>query len=125
MIGSAGAGWAAGTLVYLYIAVPLGDVIDHIVNSWSDKGSAATPAPYSHADERDALNTPPGSDCETLKYSIMILKAMSVWRGTDLNSLHKGTAIYTNHQKRIAILNDKIAKLEKEYSEWCKDKCDK
>ncbi|MEW8623919.1 MAG: RHS repeat-associated core domain-containing protein, partial [Candidatus Thiodiazotropha endolucinida] len=93
-------------------------------SDWHDSGAASGPAPHPHADEQSAMNTPPGSDCETLKWAIQVLEDQIAWRKRDLNPLHKGTRTYANHKKRIDNLGRKLDNLKREHDWRCNDRCD-
>jgi|GEM_PF-6351459 len=86
--------------------------------TWGDDGTRSHPT---HAEENDALNTPPGDDCNNLAWAIAALTAAIEWRKGDLNPSHVGLAIYVNHKARIAILQAHLTVLWRVYQERCGD----
>ena len=83
----------------------------------TEGGNATEPAPYDHLDENDALNTPPGSHCDTIRNAIVVLRAQIAWRYTDLNPRSNS---YAGHLKRIRILEARLKELEGYYNAFCK-----
>jgi RHS repeat-associated protein len=84
---------------------------------YNESGSAAGPAPHSHADETAALRVQPYDPCEELKWAIKVLEEQIAWRKTDLNPRHKGTRLYKTHQDRIKKLQNHRDKLKKAYND--------
>ncbi|MEJ2653242.1 MAG: hypothetical protein P8173_16040, partial [Gammaproteobacteria bacterium] len=93
------------------------------IQSMAPGGAAAGPAPYSHADEQDALNVPPSDDCERIKWAIKVLEAQREWRKSDLNPVHKGTALYQRHQTRIRKIDKHLRELRKARDARCNEDC--
>jgi len=87
-------------------------------NSYS--GAAPRPAPYSHAEESMALSTPPGDDCNRVRWALLVLEAQMAWRKLDLNPSHIGTRTYVNHQDRIKNLRSQRDRLKRDYDSRCK-----
>lgn len=69
-----------------------------------DRGSATSPAPYTHEEENNALGLSPdpfGSNCRELKKAIDLLRKQIEWRRSDLNPR---SISYPGHVTRIKIL---------------------
>jgi hypothetical protein len=96
------------------------NVLDNIVNSEGGGGNATEPAPYTHADENDAMSFVPDpfdkDVCARLAYEIKVLRAQLAWRKTDLNPLSKS---YVSNLQRIKNVNDALQRLEKAHRDLC------
>jgi hypothetical protein len=84
-------------------------------------GRASGPAPYDHYEEHEALYFTPDhfggrEACERLAHAIRVLRAMIMWRRTDLNP---NSPSYRGHLQRIALLAEKLQKLESVYRSLC------
>ncbi len=93
-----------------------------MANTW-DTGSAKTPAPYTHAEEREARNYVPdpfGDDCDRLRWAIKVLRAQIEWRKMDLNP---ASTTYFPHKAHIAILQKTLDALEARYARICGGEC--
>ncbi|WP_363799097.1 RHS repeat-associated core domain-containing protein [Lysobacter firmicutimachus] len=98
---------------------------DGAASSSSDGGLATGPAPYSHADENEALYFVPdpfggGDACNRLAHAIRVLRAQNAWRKTDLNPR---SATYPGHKKRIDRIAITLISLEASYTTICGGRC--
>jgi len=95
-------------------------------NIYDEGGSAKTQSPYSHAEEKEALSFTPdpfGGDeaCKRLRRAIRILRAIIVWRKTDLNPRSRSYKTHKNWINNTVL--SKLTKLERDHRNICGSNC--
>ena len=88
---------------------------------WGDSGTRSHPT---HAEEDAALNTPPGDDCNNLKWAIRALIAGLAYRKGKLNPSDVGTRLYVGHRQRITNMQNHLDRLKRSYRDRCGDPSD-